>query len=199
MKHFKIALCCMALILVSGCAAMLVNDLKEQQKSYWTPLLNDPAIIALNEKFWISHLAPESERPLRYYEINQYPTSAEKQALKTFYGYELGWQEIFQKTTNQYSRAYNDILSAGWAAGNNLRIELIMGKLTYGEYALNMKKVTDKATEALLARDNQVMAQQAVLFNQYLLNQQLINAMNQAAQVRPFTCTRAGGGTYLCR
>ena len=74
-----------------------------------------------------------------------------------------------------------------------------MGKLTYGEYALRAKQVGDKAKEALLARDNQVMAQQARMFNQYLLNQQLINTMNQPAQIRPFTCTRAGGGTYFCQ
>ena len=199
MKFSKILLGCITLVMVSGCAALLVNDLDEQEKNYWTPLLNDPAMIALNEKFWLGFLAPGSERPLRYYQINQYPTSAEKKALKAFYGYSLGWQEIYQKTVNKYSRAYNDILSAAFAAGNNLKIELIMGKLTYGEYAFDSKQVSDKAKEALLARDNQVMAQQAVIFNQYLLNQQLINTMNQPAQVRPFTCTRAGGGTYFCQ
>ena len=198
MKHLKLALCFIAWAMMSGCAAMLVNDLKEQEKTYWAPLLDDPDLVALNKKVWLK-IDGLKERPLRYYEIHQYPTTTEKQALKKLYGYNLGWQEIFQKTLSKYSRAYNDIVSANFAAANNLRIELIMGKLTYGEYALNMKHVNDKAKEALLARDNQVMAQQAVLFNQYLLNQQLINAMNQPAQVRPFTCTRAGGGTYLCR
>ena len=198
MKHLKLAVCFIAWTTMSGCAAMLVNDLKEQEKNYWTPLLDDPELVALNKKVWLK-IDGLKERPLRYYEIHQYPTTTEKRALKKLYGYNLGWQEIFQKTLSKYSRAYNDIVSANFAAANNLRIELIMGKLTYGEYALNMKHVNDKAKEALLARDNQVMAQQAVLFNQYLLNQQLINAMNQPAQVRPFTCTRAGGGTYFCQ
>ena len=199
MRRASATVVVVVLVFVSGCAAMMVSDLKGKETEYWTPLLNDPDLISINEKFWIGHLASEKERPLRYYEINQYPTNKEQQALKKFYGYELGWQEILKGTVSNYSNAYNDIVCAAFSAGNNLKIELIMGKMTYGEYALAQKKVGDKAKEALHARDNQVMAQQAAMFNRYLLNQQLINTMNQPAQIRPFTCTRAGGGTYFCQ
>ena len=159
----------------------------------------DPEISLIQKKVWIGYLAAEKERPIRYYENNQYPTEEEKRILKKLYGFELGWQEIGKSITKTYAPAYQDITYSAWAAINNLLIELIMGRHTFGEYAMANKIIVDKATGALHSRDNQVMAQQAVMFNQYLLNQQLINTMNQPAQVRPFTCTRAGGGTYFCQ
>ncbi len=199
MKRLKIVLCCIAWTMMTGCATIISNEVAKRKSEYWPPLLADPDIILIQKKVWLPYLAAEDERPLRYYENNQYPTEEEKRILRKLYGFELGWQEIGNSVTKTYAPAYQDIMHSGWAAMNNLLIELIMGRHTFGEYAMAKKIIVDKATEALHARDNQRMAQQAVLFNQYLLNQNLINAMNQPAQVRPFTCTRAGGGTYLCR
>jgi hypothetical protein len=199
MKSVKFLMCLMIWITFSGCATIIENEVAKRKSEYWPPLLNDPDIVLIQEKVWLNLFVAEKERPLRYYEIEQYPTNEEKRILKKLYGFELGWQEIGKSIIKTYAPAYQDIMYSGWSARNNLRLELIMGKRTFGEYAMADKMVKDKAIEALHARDNQVMAQQAAMFNRYLLNQQLINTMNQPAQIRPFTCTRAGGGTYFCQ
>jgi len=194
----KALLALTAAIFLSGCTAMLVSDVQQRNVEYWTPLLANPELDVLDGKFWFGTPGvPNQERPLYFYEINEYPTEAEKKALKIYYGYAKGWQEIFNTTVNQYTRAYNDIWVAGNSAGNSLKIELIIGKLTYGEYALRMKMVADKQQEAALARDNQVMAQQAAAFSSYLYNQQLINAVNQPRTITPFSCRKVGH-TYHC-
>ena len=199
MRYIKLALCGVIWVMVSGCATIISNEAAKRKSEYWPPLLADPDIILIQKKVWVGYLAAEKKQPIRYYENNQYPTEEEKRILRKLYGFELGWQEIGKSVTKTYAPAYQDIMYSGWAAMNNLLIELIMGRHTFGEYAMAKKIIVDKATEALHARDNQRMAQQAAIFNQYLLNQQLINTMNQPAQVRPFTCTRAGGGTYFCQ
>ena len=139
----------------------------------------------------------EQPRPLYFYEINDYPTESEKRALRILYGYNKGWHDIFKSTLNKYSRAHNDIIDAGNSASENNRIELIMGKVTYGDYALRSKAIGDKMNEALTARDQQIMAQRAAAFSTFLYNQQLINAVNQPRTIAPFS-SRKVGHTYHC-
>ena len=186
-------------ILLSGCVAMMLTaDLNQQELEYWTPLLANPELDVLDGKVWRGTPGNSNEvRPLYFYEINEYPTEFEKRALRILYGYNKGWTDIAKNTINKYSRAYNDIVNAGVSAHENNRIELILGKVTYGEYAFRSKTISDKMKEALAARDQQVMAQQAAAFSSYLYNQQLINAVNQPKTVTPFSCRKVGH-TYHC-
>ena len=195
----KVLLALTSTILLSGCVAMMLTaDLRQQDLEYWTPLLENPELDVLDGKFWRGTPGTSNEeRPLYFYEIKEYPTKPEKRALKLYYGYRKGWTDIAKNTLNKYSRAYNDIVNAGVSAGENNLLELILGKVTYGEYAFRSKTVTDKMKEALAARDQQVMAQQAAAFSSYLYNQQLINAVNQPRTITPFSCRKVGH-TYHC-
>ena len=195
----KILLVLTAAIFLSGCAGiMLRNDLRQQDVDYWTPLLKKRELDVLDGKvFFGTPGVFNEETPLYFYEINEYPTGSEKRALKLLYGYNKGWAEIYKTTINKYSRAYNDIVNAGVSARENNSLELILGKATYGEYALQLKRITDKMDEALSARDQQVMAQQAAAFSSYLYNQQLINTLNQPRTITPFSCRKVGY-TYHC-
>ena len=195
----KVLLALTSTILLSGCVAMMLTaDLNQQDLEYWTPLLANPELDVLDGKVWSSTPGVSNEeRPLHFYEINEYPTESEKRALRILYGYNKGWTDIAKNTLNKYSRAYNDIVNAGVSAGENNSLKLILGKTTYGEYALQSKMITDKMDEALAARDQQVMAQQAAAFSSYLYNQQLINAVNQPRTITPFSCRKVGH-TYHC-
>ena len=108
-----------------------------------------------------------------------------------------GYTDIAKSTLNKYSRAYNDIVNAGVSGLENNHLELILGKVTYGDYALRSKAIGDKMDEALAARDQKVMAQRAAAFSTYLYNQQLINAVNQPKTITPFSCRKVGH-TYHC-
>ena len=78
-----------ASIVLTGCAGqMLRNDLRQQHLEYWTPLLSNPDLDALDGKIWFRTPGVlDEDRPLDFYEINEYPTASEKRALKLYYGY----------------------------------------------------------------------------------------------------------------
>jgi hypothetical protein len=195
----KLLLALIATIALTGCAGqMLRNDLTQQHLEYWTPLLSNPDLDVLDGKIWFGTPGVFSEeRPLHFYENNKYPTEPEKKALRITYGYTKGWMDIFKNTVSRYSRAYNDIVNAGFSAVENNKIELIMGKVTYGEYALRAKTISDKWDESVAVRDKQLMTQQAAAFSTFLYNQQLINAVNQPRTIAPFSCRKVGH-TYHC-
>ena len=50
MKFSKILLGCITLVMVSGCATIISNEVAKQKSEYWPPLLADPEIILIQKR-----------------------------------------------------------------------------------------------------------------------------------------------------
>lgn len=191
---------------LSGCAtarqAAFNKDINSEYQAYWRPILQaDTELTALRSKLYIaSSYEIPARTPFEYFNSNAFPTEKEKQALRRYYGYLVGWFTIFRKTYKRHSnRYYNDIIDSSIAALETLAIKLATGRLNYGDYHFARQDVADKANSAVATRNQQMYAQQARAYQNYLLNQQLINSMNQPTQIAPFTCRWINNRMYACQ
>jgi hypothetical protein len=91
------------------------------------------------------------------------------------------------------------LLNLATAATSSLIVDLYIGKITYGEFAVKRRDLVNYYDAALMERGRQITAaektQRDAAFSglqNYLLNQNLVNTLNQPNRISPFTCNRMG-------
>lgn len=187
---------------IFGCANAQVSQQVLQQetqnflRSMYYRLQIDGEVSKLSTKIWLDDI---KKTPLPYYANSEKVSSEEKPAIERLNQLNTIFNEERSALISKYNLPIVDLLSLSAAASSSLIVDLYVGKLTYGEYAIKKRDLSNNFDSALLERGRQVTAAEKVqrdaAFNglqNYLINQNLINTLNQPARISPFTCSRLG-------
>jgi hypothetical protein len=157
---------------------------------------SDTELMKVSRKIWLDDI---KKTPLAYYSSTEKVNEEDKQAIDRLNQLKI----IFDQETEQLIRKYNlpilDLLNLASAATSSLIVDLYIGKITYGEFAVKRRELVNYYDAALIERGRQISAaekmQRDAAFSglqNYLLNQNLVNTLNQPARISPFTCNRMG-------
>ena len=188
--------------LLLGSASAQVSQQALQQeaqtllRSTYSRMQSDSELIKVNKKIWLDDI---KKTPLAYYSNAEKVSEEDKPAIERL----NQLKTIFDGETEQLIRKYNlpilDLLNLASAATSSLIVDLYIGKITYGEFAVKRRELVNYYDAALIERGRQISAaekmQRDAAFSglqNYLLNQNLVNTLNQSARISPFTCNRMG-------
>jgi len=188
--------------LLLGCANAQVSQQALQQeaqtflRSTYSRMQSDSELMKVSSKIWLDDI---KKTPLSYYSNTAKVNDEDKPAIERL----NQLKTIFNDETEQLIRKYNlpvlDLLNLATAATSSLIVDLYIGKITYGEFAMKRRELVNFYDAALIERGRQITAaenkQRDAAFSglqNYLLNQNLVNTLNQPARISPFTCNRMG-------
>jgi hypothetical protein len=191
-----------AISLLIGCANAQVSQQALQQevqtflRSTYARMQSDSELMKVSKKIWLDDI---KKTPLAYYSNAEKVSDEDKPAIERL----NQLKTIFNEETEQLIRKYNlpvlDLLNLSTAATSSLIVDLYIGKISYGEFAVKRRELVNYYDAALIERGRQITAaenkQRDAAFNglqNYLLNQNLVNTLNQPARISPFTCNRMG-------
>lgn len=198
----KKLLAILSLVLLSQSANAQVSQQAVQQeaqaflRSTYTRMQSDSELIKVSKKIWLDDI---KKTPLAYYSNTEKVSEEDKPAIERF----NQLKTIFNEETEQLIRKYNlpvlDLLNLATAATSSLIVDLYIGKITYGEFAVRRRELVNYYDAALIERGRQITAaektQRDAAFSglqNYLLSQNLVNTLNQPTRISPFTCNRMG-------
>jgi hypothetical protein len=172
------------------------QDTQAYLQSVAARLKSDSVLSKISGKIWLESV---EKTPLTYYSNNDRVSDDEKQAIQRL----AELQNIFDSERQEIIKKHNlpvlDLNNLASAALSSLLIDLYLGKITYGEFAIKRRDISNNFDAAILERDKQIAAtqrvQKDVAYNNlqnYLMNQNLVNSLNQPARISPFTCNRFG-------
>ena len=183
--------------LLLGCANAQVSQQALQQeaqtflRSTYSRMQSDSELMKVSSKIWLDDI---KKTPLSYYSNTAKVNDEDKPAIERL----NQLKTIFNDETEQLIRKYN-LLNLATAATSSLIVDLYIGKITYGEFAIKRRELVNFYDAALIERGRQITAaenkQRDAAFSglqNYLLNQNLVNTLNQPARISPFTCNRMG-------
>ena len=141
--------------------------------------------------------------------LTSVPTDEEKHALEEWQGMYRSWQLRVNEQLQRSTAWAIPIIEASRAASLTLLARLYGGTINYGQYNQQRLELVTKTNETMQARQQelryrqaQIAAQQSMAasaalstYQNYLLQQQLINQQMQPIRVAPFSCTRFGNTT----
>ena len=175
---------------------MVRQDTQVYLQSVTARLKSDSVLSKISGKIWLESV---EKTPLSFYSNNERVSDDEKQAIQRL----AELQNIFDSERQEIIKKHNlpvlDLNNLASAALSSLLIDLYLGKITYGEFAIKRRDISNNFDAAILERDKQIAAtqriQKDVAYNNlqnYLMNQNLVNSLNQPARISPFTCNRFG-------
>jgi hypothetical protein len=175
---------------------MVRQDTQVYLQSVTARLKSDSVLSKISGKIWLESV---EKTPLTFYSNNERVSDDEKQAIQRL----AELQNIFDGERQEIIKKHNlpvlDLNNLASAALSSLLIDLYLGKITYGEFAIKRRDISNNFDAAILERDKQIAAtqriQKDVAYNNlqnYLMNQNLVNSLNQPARISPFTCNRFG-------
>jgi hypothetical protein len=188
--------------LLLGCANAQNTQQAIQQeaqaflRSTYIRMQSDTELMKVSRKIWLDDI---KKTPLAYYSNAEKVSEDDKPAIERL----NQLKTIFNEETEQLIRKYNlpvlDLLNLATAATSSLIVDLYIGKISYGEFAIKRRDLVNYYDAALMERGRQIAAtekmQRDAAFSglqNYLLNQNLVNTLNQPARISPFTCNRMG-------
>jgi hypothetical protein len=191
-----------AISLLIGCANAQVSQQALQQevqtflRSTYARMQSDSELMKVSKKIWLDDI---KKTPLAYYSNAEKVSDEDKPAIERL----NQLKTIFNEETEQLIRKYNlpvlDLLNLSTAATSSLIVDLYIGKISYGEFAVKRRELVNYYDAALIERGRQITAaenkQRDAAFSglqNYLLNQNLVNTLNQPTRISPFTCNRMG-------
>ena len=188
-------------LLVIGCATQNNNQSLQQENkriinARYERLKNDEVVKLISNKIWLDDI---KNAPLSYFVNSEYSNSTEKQSINRLN--EL--MQISNAETEKFVLERNlpltDLMRLSFSANSALLVDLYNEKITYGEYATKKRDMSTYFDMAVIQRSNQVAAieQQRrdaayVNLQNYLMNQNLVNSLNQPARISPFSCSKLG-------
>jgi hypothetical protein len=188
--------------LLLGCANAQNTQQAIQQeaqaflRSTYARMQSDSELMKVSKKIWLDDI---KKTPLSYYSNAEKVSEDDKPAIERL----NQLKTIFNEETEQLIRKYNlpvlDLLNLATAATSSLIVDLYIGKISYGEFAVKRRDLVNYYDAALMERGRQITAaenkQRDAAFSglqNYLLNQNLVNTLNQPTRISPFTCNRMG-------
>ena len=185
-----------------GCASPQITQQALQQetqaflRSTYSRMQTDSELMKVSGKIWLDDM---KKTPLSYYSNTEKVSNEDKPAIERLNQFKV----IFDNERNELVRKYNlpvtDILNLATAATSSLIVDLYVGKITYGEFASKRREVSNSFDAAIIERGRQLTAAEKLErdaafsgLQNYLLNQNLVNTLNQPARISPFTCNRMG-------
>jgi len=200
--QMKKLLALISLVLLSHSANAQASQQAIQQeaqaflRSTYTRMQSDSELMKVSGKIWLDDI---KKTPLSYYSNAEKVSEEDKPAIERL----NQLKTIFNEETEQLLRKYNlpvlDLLNLATAATSSLIVDLYIGKITYGEFAVKRRDLVNYYDAALMERGRQITAaenkQRDAAFSglqNYLLNQNLVNTLNQPTRISPFTCNRMG-------
>jgi hypothetical protein len=197
----KVSIAIITSLLLGSANAQISQQALQQEaqtflRSTYTRMQSDSELMKVSKKIWLDDI---KKTPLAYYSNVEKISEEDKPAIERLNQLKI----IFNEETEQLIRKYNlpvlDLLNLATAATSSLIVDLYIGKITYGEFAVKRRELVNYYDAALLERGRQITAaekmQRDAAFNglqNYLLNQNLVNTFNQPARISPFTCNRMG-------
>jgi len=202
MKSVLKSLLVLVTSILIGCANAQVSQQALQQevqtflRSTYLRMQSDSELMKVSKKIWLDDI---KKTPLAYYSNSEKVSDEDKPAIERL----NQLKTIFNDETEQLIRKYNlpvlDLLNLSTAATSSLIVDLYIGKISYGEFAVKRRELVNYYDAALIERGRQITAaenkQRDAAFNglqNYLLNQNLVNTLNQPTRISPFTCNRMG-------
>lgn len=197
-------------LLLSGCANLQqqqARDTLQQTLATFRQEVGSNALLdSIRDKV---ALVDAREITLPMLSLTTVPTDGEKRALEEWQGmvraYQLRVNEQFQGV---WPWAI-PILETSRAASLTLLGRLYGGVITYGQYNQQRLDLVTRTMQTIQAREQELRYQQAQIaaqqtmavsaalstYQNFLVQQQLINQQFQPVRVAPFTCTRYGNTT----
>lgn len=165
-------------------------EAKNLAQSILLRMENDNELQIVSKKIW---LGDTKNTPLSFYSIDEKVSSEEKRAIQQFEKLRsINFTEI-ESLIKKYNYPVLDLINLSNAANSSLVVDLYLGKVTYGQFAIKRKELWDFYNAAIIERSRQVAATQQVQrdaafigLQNYLVNQNLINSFNQPARINPF-------------
>ena len=159
-------------------------------------LKNDMDVQKLKDKIWLDNL---NTTPLSYYSNNTYALDHEKKSIERFAELEQVFAQERNSLILKSKMPLEDLVNMANAASYSLIIDLYNEKITYGQFATKRREIGINFDNALAERDRRDAEDQRARndiasrnLQNYLINQNLINSLNQPARIVPFTCNRFG-------
>lgn len=171
-------------------------EVQNLTRSFYTRMQNDGELRKISEKIWLDDV---KTMPLRYYSNAEAVNDEEKTAIERLNQLTIIFSEEREGLIRKYNLPVSDLVNLANAAVSSLIVDLYVKKITYGEYAIKRREISNNFDAAIIERGRQLTAaenqKRDAAFNRlqnFLLNQNLVNTLNQPARISPFTCTRMG-------
>ncbi len=171
-------------------------EVQNLTRSFYTRMQNDGELRKISEKIWLDDV---KTMPLRYYSNAEAVNDEEKTAIERLNQLTIIFNEEREGLIRKYNLPVSDLVNLANAAVSSLIVDLYVKKITYGEYAIKRREISNNFDAAIIERGRQLTAaenqKRDAAFNRlqnFLLNQNLVNTLNQPARISPFTCTRMG-------
>ena len=185
-----------------GCANAQISQQALQleaqtlSRSFYSRMQSDNELKKISEKIWFDDV---KSTPLRYYSNTGKVSDDEKTAIERLNQLTIIFNSERENLIRKYNLPVADLVGLANSAVSSLVVDLYVQKITYGEYAIKRREVATNFDAAIIHRGQQLTAaenqKRDAAFSglqNYLLNQNLVNALNQPARISPFTCTRMG-------
>ena len=135
--------------------------------------------------------------------LTTFPTEAEKRALEEWQGVSRPWQLKVNKQLPRTAGWMIPIVETSRAASLTLLARLYEANIDYGHFNQGRLELATRTDQAIQARAEELQTRPAgqqstatsaalSTYQNYLLQQQLINQQMQPIRVVPFSCTRFG-------
>lgn len=199
----------LVMVLLSACASsqqQTPNALQELLVGFRGEVSSNPRLDPIRDKV---ALVDAREVTLPMLSLTTVPTDEERPALEEWQGMARSWQLRVNEQLQQSTAWAIPILEVSRAASLTLLARLYGGAINYGQYNQQRLELVTRTNETMQAREQelryrqaQIAAQQSMAasaalstYQNYLLQQQLINQQMQPVRIAPFNCTRFGNIT----
>ena len=185
-------------LFLSGCETLNTerkNDfltLEKAVENYDNDVANDKNLEPIRSKLWMAEI---ESVPFKYYVNKEYVNTKEKKALEKYQEYVARLMLVAKPAMRHLSMRDATLFEQWNAALFSIFIDLYQGKITYGDYHLKRKEISEKYDEEI-NRNVNYNNNNSVVDNDltdYLILNDLINQSNQSTRIQPFTCTNLGG------
>ena len=188
----------LVILFLSGCQTSTTkNDnhilvLYELRNKWNIEVPNYKDLEQIKNKIWLSGNIDTT--PFKYYSNQKYVQKEDKKALEKYQEYIAKDNLIIKPILKDLSKR-NELLFESYISANfSIFIDLYQGKITYGEYHLKLKEISQKYKTEISLTNNQNNNEVVINndFTNFLILQGLINQSNQPTRIQPFTCTDLG-------
>jgi len=199
-----------AMALLSACVSyqqeQARNALQELLAGFRSETSSNPRLDPIRDKV---ALVDAREVTLPMLSLTTMPTGEEKRALGEWQGLARSLQLRINGQLQRSAPWAIPILEASRAASLTLLARLYGGTINYGQYNQQRLELVTRTAQTIQAREHelryeqtQIAAQQSIAtgaalatYQDYLLQEQLINQQMQPVRAVPFSCTRFGNTT----
>ena len=155
MKSILKSLLLVVTSLLIGCANPPVTQQALQQetqaflRSTYARMQSDSELMKVSGKIWLDEM---KKTPLSYYSNTEKVSNDDKPAIERLNQLKATFDNERNELVRKYNLPVTDILNLATAATTSLIVDLYVGKITYGEFAIKNREVSNSFDSAIIER-----------------------------------------------